>query len=209
MTIQSSRRERRIAARKSAILYAAGKLFAEKGYHRTTTKDIADAADVSEGTIYNYFVSKEDLLFGIMTELSNSGRFEEQLRSENLEGPREFLLTMLHQRHEFLQKNGAMLQALLSEILVNPELRKRYYEELIIPSQELLEQHLRKRVEIGQLRPIDPSMAARILLAMLSGFFILQVVGDPVVRSEWDTITRLLTDILFEGVSPDKVSNDP
>lgn len=205
MTDHSSRQERRITARRSAILNAAGKLFAEKGYHRTTTKDIADAADVSEGTIYNYFVSKEDLLFGIMTELSNSGRFEEQVRSPNLEGPREFLLAMLHQRQEFLQKNGPMLQAVLSEILVNPELRKRYYEELIIPSQELLEQHLRERVEIGQIRPIDPSIAARIILAMLSGFFILQVVGDPVIKSEWETIARSLTDILFEGVTPDLV----
>ena len=205
MTDHSTRQERRITARRSAILFAAGKLFAEKGYHRTTTKDIADAADVSEGTIYNYFVSKEDLLLGIMTELSISGRFEEQLQSKNLEGPRDFLHTMLHQRYEFLQENGAMLQAVLSEILVNPELRKRYYEELIIPSQELLEQHLRERIEIGQIRPIDPSIAARIIIAMLSGFFILEVVGDPLIKSDWETIIRSLTDILFTGVSPDKV----
>ena len=202
MTIQSSRRERRIAARKSAILYAAGRLFAEKGYHRTTTKDIAEAADVSEGTIYNYFVSKEDLLFGIMTELTESGKLGEQLQTSYLEGPREFLLTMLQQRHEFLQKNGDMFQAVLSEILVNPELRRRYYEELIIPSQELLEKHLRESIEMGQIRLVDPSIAARIVLAMLSGLFILQVVGDPVIRSEWETIAKLLTDILFEGVAP-------
>ncbi|OGO61881.1 MAG: hypothetical protein A2032_05505 [Chloroflexi bacterium RBG_19FT_COMBO_49_13] len=201
-TIQASRRERRIAARKSTILYAAGRLFAEKGYHRTTTKDIAEAADVSEGTIYNYFISKDDLLFGIMTELTESGKLGEQLQSSYLEGPREFLLTILQQRYEFLQKNGDMLQAVLSEILVNPELRRRYYEELIIPSQELLEHHLRERIERGQIRLIDPSIAARILLAMLSGLFILQVVGDSVIRSEWETIAQLLTDILFEGVAP-------
>jgi len=201
-TIQASRRERRIAARKSTILYAAGRLFAEKGYHRTTTKDIAEAADVSEGTIYNYFINKDDLLFGIMTELTESGKLGEQLQSSYLEGPREFLLTILQQRYEFLQKNGDMLQAVLSEILVNPELRRRYYEELIIPSQELLEHHLRERIERGQIRLIDPSIAARILLAMLSGLFILQVVGDSVIRSEWETIAQLLTDILFEGVAP-------
>ena len=201
-TIQASRRERRIAARKSTILYAAGRLFAEKGYHRTTTKDIAEAADVSEGTIYNYFINKDDLLFGIMTELTESGKLGEQLQSSYLEGPREFLLTILQQRYEFLQKNGDMLQAVLSEILVNPELRRRYYEELVIPSQELLEHHLRERIERGQIRLIDPSIAARILLAMLSGLFILQVVGDSVIRSEWETIAQLLTDILFEGVAP-------
>ena len=205
MTIQSSRRERRIAARKSAILSAAGRLFAEKGYHRTTTKDIAEAGDVSEGTIYNYFVSKEDLLFGIMTELTGSVQLREQLQSWYPEGPREFFLTMLLQRQVYLQRNGDMLQAVLSEILVNPELRRRYYEELIIPSQDILEQHLRERIEMGQIRLVDPSITARILLAVLSGLFILQVVGDPVIKSEWETIAQLLTDIFFEGVAPGEV----
>src|SRR3990172_5419166 len=118
-TIQASRRERRIAARKSTILYAAGRLFSEKGYHRTTTKDITEAADVSEGTIYNYFINKDELLFGIMTELTESGKLGEQPQSSYLEGPREFLLTILKLRHEFLQKNGDMLQPVLSEILLN------------------------------------------------------------------------------------------
>ena len=205
MTIQSARRERRIAARKSAILYAAGRLFAEKGYHRTTTKDIAEAADVSEGTIYNYFVSKEELLFGIMTELTESGKLGEQLQTSYLDGPREFLLTMLQQRHEFLQKNVDMFQAVLSEILVNPELRIRYYEEFIIPSQEFLERHLRERIEMGQMRLVDPSIAARIVLAILSGLFILQVVGDPVIRTEWEITANLLTEILIKGMAPDQV----
>jgi len=205
MTIQSARRERRIAARKSAILYAAGRLFAEKGYHRTTTKDIAEAADVSEGTIYNYFVSKEDLLFGIMTELTETERLGEQLQTSYLDGPREFLLTMLQQRHEFLQKNVDMFQAVLSEILVNPELRIRYYEEFIIPSQEFLERHLRERIEMGQMRLVDPSIAARIVLAILSGLFILQVVGDPVIRTEWEITANLLTEILIKGMAPDQV----
>ncbi len=65
----SSRRERRVAARRTLILEAAARLFAEKGFHRTTTKDIAEAADVSEGTLYNYFENKDEMLMGIMTLL--------------------------------------------------------------------------------------------------------------------------------------------
>ncbi len=49
----AARRERRIAARKEQILDAAAQVFAAKGFHRATTKEIAEAADVSEGTIYN------------------------------------------------------------------------------------------------------------------------------------------------------------
>ena len=62
--IQSStRRERQIAARREQIIQAAAGLFSSKGFHRTTTRDIAEAAEVSEGTLYNYFEDKDDLFF--------------------------------------------------------------------------------------------------------------------------------------------------
>ena len=59
---RGNRRERRIAARKAQILRAAELVFSQKGYERATTRDIADAADVSEGTLYNYYGGKSDLL---------------------------------------------------------------------------------------------------------------------------------------------------
>ena len=50
-----------VQARRNQILDAAARVFADKGYHRATTKRIARQAGVSEGTIYNYFDSKGDL----------------------------------------------------------------------------------------------------------------------------------------------------
>jgi len=47
------------------ILRSAEHVFAEKGYHQTTITDIARLANVAEGTIYEYFKNKEDLLFSI------------------------------------------------------------------------------------------------------------------------------------------------
>lgn len=44
-----------------AILRAALKLFAEKGFYRTTTKAISQKAGIAEGTLFNYFPTKEDL----------------------------------------------------------------------------------------------------------------------------------------------------
>jgi TetR/AcrR family fatty acid metabolism transcriptional regulator len=47
------------------ILRSAEHIFAEKGYHQTTITDIARLANVAEGTVYEYFKNKEDLLFSI------------------------------------------------------------------------------------------------------------------------------------------------
>src|SRR5437870_13882065 len=44
-----------------AILRAALDLFAEKGFYRTTTKAISKKAGIAEGTLFNYFETKEDL----------------------------------------------------------------------------------------------------------------------------------------------------
>lgn len=49
----------------AAILKAAESIFARKGFHAATISDIAKKAKVSEGTIYEYFSSKEELLFSI------------------------------------------------------------------------------------------------------------------------------------------------
>jgi AcrR family transcriptional regulator len=46
---------------RQAILRAALELFAKKGFHRTTTKVISQKAKIAEGTLFNYFRTKEDL----------------------------------------------------------------------------------------------------------------------------------------------------
>lgn len=46
---------------KQAILQAALELFAEKGFYQTTTKAISRKAGIAEGTLFNYFPTKEDL----------------------------------------------------------------------------------------------------------------------------------------------------
>jgi AcrR family transcriptional regulator len=45
---------------RKAILRAALQLFAEKGFYQTTTKAIARKAGIAEGTLFNYFETKED-----------------------------------------------------------------------------------------------------------------------------------------------------
>ncbi len=61
---------RKKGARRDHIVKAAEKIFAEKGFHETTIAEIAGAAGVSEPTIYEYFSSKEEILFTIPVETS-------------------------------------------------------------------------------------------------------------------------------------------
>lgn len=50
------------AATRRRILEAAGRLFAEQGFEATTTRDIAAAAEIASGTLFNYFATKEAIV---------------------------------------------------------------------------------------------------------------------------------------------------
>jgi AcrR family transcriptional regulator len=192
-----SRRERQLAARREQIIQAAAQLFASKGFHRTTTRDIAEAAEVSEGTLYNYFENKDDLLIGIMDMLTAAQHMETYFDHPVDEEAGEFLLTLLRQRREYIDEKGKMLQSVLSEILVDPALRDRYYREIVIPGIQELERNLQARIDLGQLKGIRPDLTARALTGLITGLYILEVLGDPFVRDQWDDLSQTIAGLLF------------
>lgn len=62
MTSDVGKREAHKIATRQAIQEAADRLFAERGYAETTVRDVADAAGVTERTLFRYFTGKEALL---------------------------------------------------------------------------------------------------------------------------------------------------
>jgi len=194
-----NRREQQVAARREQIIQAAASLFASKGFHRTTTRDIAEAAGLSEGTLYNYYDNKNDLLIGIMNMLSAAQRMDMHLGHPVDESPGEFLLNILEQRREYINEYGTMLQSILSEILVDPALRHRYYQEIVLPGLQDLEENYQKRLEMGQLEGFRPDFLARIVTSLINGLYVLEVLGDPLVQEQWAALSQAAAGMLSPG----------
>ncbi len=201
--LANSRKERRASVIRRQIIEAAAELFAEKGFHRTTTKDIALAADVSEGTIYNYFDNKDDLLLGIMEHLYEAEHLDAQLINSLPAAPDEFLYSILEYHKVNVTQNNAMMQSVLSEILVNPQLRQRYYRQLVSPQIQQLTDYVLAQIESGHIRGYKPQHLVRIFVSLTFGLFLLQVLKDDVVSSEWEELTRSVAKVLFEGIKPE------
>ena len=86
------------------IIDASWELFHEKGFGETTINDIINKADISKGTFYYYFRSKDNLLDTLPEILD---REYERLEKEEPEGMRSFdkLMWATNEVHEFIQKN--------------------------------------------------------------------------------------------------------
>src|SRR6266446_4605345 len=93
------KREEKKESTRQAILRAALALFADKGFYTTTTKAISRKAKIAEGTLFNYFQTKEDLaLYFFEQELSGvSDWYRRDKRAQNAPLP-EKLFAIIHRR---------------------------------------------------------------------------------------------------------------
>ena len=66
MSVGLGLRERKKRQTRELLERTARRLFAERGFERVSVAEIAKAADVSEATVFNYFPTKEDLVYGGM-----------------------------------------------------------------------------------------------------------------------------------------------
>ncbi|MGB6066256.1 MAG: helix-turn-helix domain-containing protein, partial [Desulfomonilaceae bacterium] len=64
-----------VEKRREQIVLAAIKLFAKKGFHKTTLRNLAEEAGLSQGSIYDYVRSKEDIFF-LLHEFSASSAMQ-------------------------------------------------------------------------------------------------------------------------------------
>src|SRR5215469_6063142 len=192
------------AARRKQILDAATRVFAEKGFHRATIKDIARVAGIADGTIYTYFASKTEVLLGILHRLNESTEREQQLVLENGQDIRSFFTAYLRQRMSLLWPNAEVFQAVLPELLVNEELRELYYQQVLVPTFAVAEYSLQAQRDTGLLGNIDVPLTARAIAGVLLGLLTLQLLGDEVIAQRWEELPEILTTLLFDGLQPGK-----
>jgi AcrR family transcriptional regulator len=195
-------REQLVEARRNQILDAAARIFAEKGFHRATTKEIAQVAGISEGTIYNYFANKGDLVIGIITRLAKfdqlGGELAQAFQSDN----RGFLTALFSDRTGRIEQNIEMVRAVLPEILINPELRERFYQQFVSPVAQMVEQVVRRRVEAGHMRAVNVPLTVRAIQSMFVGLLVLRVLGDKPLQAGWNDMPEVVTALIFDGLRP-------
>lgn len=189
-----------INARRNQILDAATTVFAEKGFHRATIKDIARQAGIADGTIYTYFASKTDVLLAILNRLNETTEREQQFAQGSEQDVRSFFRAYLQQRMALLWPNAEVFRAVLPEMLVNAELRDLYYQQVLAPTFAVGEQFF--QAQSSQFRRVDMPLALRAIASTVLGLLLLQLLGDQTIAERWEELPEVLTTLIFDGLKP-------
>ena len=161
---------RRKEARPAELLAAALELFVERGYAATRLEDVARRAGVSKGTVYLYFPGKEDLFKAVVREglvpLLERG---EKVVAEHQGSAVDLIRELVRGWWEGIGMTpyAGIPKLMVSECRNFPELGKFYVDEVIARGQKLVRAVVRRGLDNGEFRKIDPDHVARLVFAPL------------------------------------------
>ena len=179
MTSGMERRRRRAGERRQRILTAAARVFSQKGYEGATTREIAAEADVAEGTIYNYFEGKSDLLMGIVAEIA-PGLLNEELNLPEGKDLEARLVSSLEGMLARVSEHRDMLSVMAGELWRNEAVLHDWMVDALQWLLARLEEWLAKLIRAGELRSFDLQLGARMIFFAGAGIVM------PIVTGVWE-----------------------
>jgi len=179
------------------ILDAALQVFDERGLAGARLDDIARRAGVSKGTIYLYFPNKEELFREVVRDVVVD-RLHHAAAQAGAGDPVDELKRYLRAHWDFVRSPEfqTIFKLVTGELHNFPELAEFYGREVVMPANQLMAGMIRRGIERGDFRRVDPILAARFMSS------------TAMTHSTWCArrhVFKLLTDVtddqVFEGIS--------
>jgi AcrR family transcriptional regulator len=187
--------------RRAVIMEAAIKLFSERGFRGTTTRALAEAVGVSEPVLYEHFKSKRELYQAIVEVKSKEGLARAIALLQPYADSRDdhaFLIALGQFICQCYKEDQAYGRLLLLAALEGPELGDIFFERQR-DARETLAGHFAERIRDGAFRDVDPVVAARVFLGMLSQYSLSQMLYRDAEGSS-DEIVKQMVDIFLRGI---------
>lgn len=205
----AERRAREKAQRRREILDAARQEFFERGFHQPTVDDVATRAEVSKGTIYLYFESKEEILAHLLLEGLDLLLVQmEPVVNEKAGLAADAALCQLANAYlQFCQAHPAYFRLIMA-------FDRGRFEESISHElyQEVLDQSLRgldlvaQTIRIGKKSGVfdvdDPWQAAGSTWAAINGVLVLMAhpLRRQMLQSDLQTMFQSTLDLVMRGL---------
>jgi TetR/AcrR family fatty acid metabolism transcriptional regulator len=192
--------------RKDRIMDAALRIFAEKGFQNATITEISKEAGVSEATIYEYFGTKEDLLFAIPEKISNE-TFEKSTKVipyiKGVEGKIRAILLFYVQLY---QSNPHYSALVLLQLMSNKRFRQTPAHAAIRRSSHGLLDCIKEGIEDGTFKKdSNPYLIRSMLMGAIEHLFIhWHMQGMPKRKTSIADMLDPLIEIILDGIRTKK-----
>jgi AcrR family transcriptional regulator len=182
---------------RAQAIRSAAAVFAEKGFHGASTKDIAERIGIKQGSLYYYFKSKEEALgevclYGIEDYVHRMG----SISASNQPFEAKLLATVTSHLSSYRERNEA-LKVHNDERLYLPEEKRQKLHELGSQYRKSLQGIFQEGVSNGELRDsIDCHFAAQAVIGICNAW------GDIIVREpdlDIFDVTQKCVDLLLNG----------
>jgi AcrR family transcriptional regulator len=157
------------------------------------------AADVSEGTLYNYFASKRDLFTGLM--MSRADALIDsiaEVQADSVEGAMAQLLagqfTRMRTHHQF--------RLFLQEARLDPDLNRALVEDVLPRISREVKQLMAALMDAGIMRRVDPEIANWTLISAVVGLALFADLGAaPLLETiSAEALAKQVSDIFIHGL---------
>ncbi|MCA1592714.1 MAG: TetR/AcrR family transcriptional regulator [Acidobacteria bacterium] len=204
--------------RRQQIVQIAMRLFSERGFRGTTTKEIAQAAGVSEAIIFRHFATKEELYTAIIDYKACVGSLAapggpaieaiqcsvaEAMKERDDRAVFEGIALEMMRHHE---QDPQFLRLLLYSALEGHQLAQMFWDRNVRVMYEFLGNYVRQRQRDGVFRDVDPLVIVRAFSASVIHHSLNNILWDKdparrILNLSNEDAAREFTDILLRGIN--------
>lgn len=170
-----SREERRFS-----LIEAASRLFMEKGYHETKTKDIALAAGVTEPVIYKHFSGKQELFFEVIFRIAS--KIIDRLNFTPDADPEKFIQKFIYMHLDTVDKHFGYIKFVLIQLITEPEVREIFKKTLLPKMQKKIRPLIEGLNPGKEIREYD--------LFILGGMLMIMEIAQGAFKYSPDNLSR-------------------
>ena len=193
--------------RRQQIVTIAMRVFSERGFRGTTTREIARAAGVSEAIIFRHFATKEELYSAILDHKAcagDMGEIRRNLAEAIAQGDdRAVFEGYARAMLEHHETDIEFMRLLLHSALEAHELFKMFWDRNVREMADFLCGYIRERQKAGSIRQMEPLIASRAFTGMIVNHSMVNNLFDR-TRSLLDvsneSAAREFTEILLRGI---------
>lgn len=185
---------------KTQIIEAAEKQFFDLGYKRATTRKIAQAAGVTEVTLFRHFGNKQNLFLAVVNQKATQSDADEFL-SLNLEDDyREDMLRLGRFMMRIMQERRDGMRLILCEAAHFPELQE-VVGRAPLQLRDMIANYLQQRIDAGDIVARDPQVMAQGFLGFFFSYTIAFGFLDQTMALEAspDEMTAEFVDLFVQG----------